>query len=194
MQKILATTLAAAVSIMLITGCGGSGEVVDTTTPAETTTQEPEATKATKPVAKPVEETVSKTGSSEVTAAQKNAQAMSAAAKAKLSEMTRIYFEFDKAQITSGAADTLKQNAAILKAVPGVKVIIEGHCDERGTTEYNLALGERRASAVKQFLVDTGADAGRLTTISKGEEEPAASGSDEQAWAKNRRAEFKVAK
>jgi peptidoglycan-associated lipoprotein len=196
MQKILATTIAAAVSLMLITGCGGSGENVVQEEAAKKAQQEQQAAdaKAAKAKAQPTEQPVTKANGDEVTKAQATAQAVSDAAKAKLSDLTRINFDYDKAQITPAAADILKQDAIIIKGVPGVKITIEGHCDERGTTEYNLALGERRANAVKRFLADTGVEPSRLSTVSKGEEEPIDMGNTEEAWAKNRRAEFKVAK
>lgn len=199
MSKLFTTVLAATVSVMLITGCGGSGEVVDTQTPADQSQQtdtdgaDKGATVA-QATEKPVEKPVSKTGSEEVSAATAKAQAVSEEARAKLSELMRVHFDFDKAQITPSAAETLKANASTLKAVPGVKVTIEGHCDERGSTQYNLALGERRANAVKRFLSDTGVDPNRLNTVSKGEEMPLVSESSEDAWSKNRRAEFMVSK
>jgi len=101
-----------------------------------------------------------------------------------------IYFDFDKYNIRSDQISSMNNNAALLSANTTVKVLIEGHCDERGTDEYNIALGERRASSVKSFLVDYGMDPLRITTISYGEEHPADPGHDETAWAKNRRIEF----
>jgi peptidoglycan-associated lipoprotein len=101
-----------------------------------------------------------------------------------------VYFDFDKYNLRPEAKELLKANAAVLKDNPDVTVSIEGHCDERGTVEYNLALGEKRATAAKQYLVDMGIAAGRLRTISYGEERPADPGHNEGAWAKNRRAAF----
>lgn len=101
-----------------------------------------------------------------------------------------VYFDFDKANLRPEAKELLKVNAQVLKDNPDVAVSIEGHCDERGTVEYNLALGERRANAAKQYLVDMGVAAGRMRTISYGEERPADPGQNEAAWAKNRRAAF----
>jgi peptidoglycan-associated lipoprotein len=86
----------------------------------------------------------------------------------------------------------LKEKAAWLDQNPKVGIVIEGHCDERGTTEYNLALGERRAMSAQQFLLNLGVSAGRITIISFGEERPLDPGSDETAWAKNRRAHFVI--
>ena len=103
-----------------------------------------------------------------------------------------IYFDFDSAALSAMAQATLKNKAAWLNANPGVMVTIEGHCDERGTTEYNLALGDRRAESARSFLIDLGIDPARLEKISYGEEMPAVQGSGEDVWAKNRRAAFTI--
>lgn len=100
----------------------------------------------------------------------------------------RVFFGFDRYDLTPEARATLDRQAAWLKRYPAVTVTIEGHCDERGTREYNLALGERRANAVKNYLVAQGIDPSRITTISYGKERPAVLGSNEAAWAQNRRA------
>lgn len=99
----------------------------------------------------------------------------------------RVFFGFDRYDLTPEATATLDRQAAWLKQYPGVTVTIEGHADERGTREYNLALGDRRAAAVKNYLVALGVDAGRVQTISYGKERPAVLGSNESAWAQNRR-------
>jgi peptidoglycan-associated lipoprotein len=101
-----------------------------------------------------------------------------------------IHFDFDKYDIRLEDAEILKENATLLLANPNVKIQIEGHCDERGTIEYNLALGERRANSSKNYLVSLGVSANRLSTISYGEEKPIDPGHDEEAWAKNRRCHF----
>ena len=103
-----------------------------------------------------------------------------------------IYFDFDKSTLTPAAQDNLMKKAAWLRANPNAAVTIEGHCDERGTNEYNLALGDRRADSAKAFLVDLGIAASRLTTVSYGEERPVCSQHDEECWSKNRRANFVV--
>lgn len=113
---------------------------------------------------------------------------------ATVAGLQRIYFAYDQHTLSDQARTILAGNAAWLKANPGQKVVIEGHCDERGSDEYNLALGERRALATHAYLVSLGVDAGRLSTISYGEERPLVSGKGEEAWAQNRRAEFKVVK
>jgi peptidoglycan-associated lipoprotein len=103
-----------------------------------------------------------------------------------------IRFDFDRYDIRPEDVETLKQNAALLARYPKVKIQIEGHCDERGTVQYNLALGERRANSAKQYLITLGISADRLGTISYGEEKPADAGHNEEAWAKNRRAHFVI--
>jgi peptidoglycan-associated lipoprotein len=103
-----------------------------------------------------------------------------------------IYFGFDKSFLTPAAQDNLMRKAAWLRANPAVTVTIEGHCDERGTNEYNLALGDRRADSAKAFLVDLGIAASRLTTISYGEERPVCMQQNEECWSKNRRDHFVV--
>jgi peptidoglycan-associated lipoprotein len=105
---------------------------------------------------------------------------------------TPIYFGFDDYTLNSDAQSTLTAMAEGLKGNKSAVVQIEGHCDERGTVEYNLALGERRAQSVKNFLSQLGVESGRLSTISYGEEKPVAQGHTEDAWGKNRRAEFVV--
>jgi peptidoglycan-associated lipoprotein len=103
-----------------------------------------------------------------------------------------IYFEFDKATLTPAAQDNLMRKAAWLRKNSNATVTIEGHADERGTNEYNLALGDRRADSAKAFLVDLGVVASRLTTISYGEERPLCTDQTEECWTKNRRGHFAI--
>jgi len=103
-----------------------------------------------------------------------------------------IFFEFDKATLTPEASETLTKNGLWLRTNSDVAITIEGHCDERGTNGYNLALGDRRAESVKMFLADLGIDQSRLTTISYGEERPLDRGHGEAVWASNRRAHFLI--
>ena len=103
-----------------------------------------------------------------------------------------IHFDFDSSTLTSEAQLILKKKAEWLQNNPEATSTIEGHCDERGTGEYNLALGDRRATSAKNFLVDLGISASRLTTISYGEERPVDLGKNEEAWAKNRRCHFTI--
>ena len=116
------------------------------------------------------------------------------AAKAALNEFLYedIYFAFDRSDLSMAAQAVLKKKATYLQANPDISVFIEGHCDERGTPEYNMALGDRRAESSKSFLVDMGIAPQRMTTISYGEERPVDAGQNEEAWAKNRRAHFVI--
>ena len=105
-----------------------------------------------------------------------------------------VYFEFDKHTVTDTARAVLARHAEWLKARPAAKVTVEGHCDERGTTEYNLALGDKRTRAVRDELLKLGVAADRLQAISLGKERPKDQGHDEQAWTQNRRAHFAVSR
>jgi peptidoglycan-associated lipoprotein len=107
-------------------------------------------------------------------------------------ELERVYFSFDQHTLTDKTRKVLAANAIIIESSPALKVRIEGHCDSQGSDEYNLALGERRTHAVKNYLVSLGVAPDRLETISYGEELPADSAMTEIAWAMNRRAEFKA--
>jgi peptidoglycan-associated lipoprotein len=108
----------------------------------------------------------------------------------KIDGLSTIYFEYDKAALSSDSKSKLSANADWIKAHPSVTVQIEGHTDERGSVEYNLALGERRAKSVQSYLRNLGIDSKRLSIMSYGEEKPKAQGSDEYAWGQNRRANF----
>ena len=99
-----------------------------------------------------------------------------------------VHFATDSSDVDSEATAILTRQAAWLQKYPNVRVTVEGHCDERGTREYNLALGDRRANSAKNFLVNAGVDASRISVISYGKERPVAAGSDEDSWAQNRRA------
>ncbi len=118
------------------------------------------------------------------------------AARQALMEMEseKIFFDYDKSELKPEARAVLTKKAAWLRANPEYSITIEGHCDERGSTEYNLALGERRADAASKFLSALGVSANRISTVSYGEEKPVDSRSNETAWAKNRRDEFVLAK
>ena len=106
-------------------------------------------------------------------------------------DMQIIYFDTDKYQIRSSELGKMESNLAFLKANPDMKVYIVGHCDERDTIEYNFNLGTNRANAIRDYFVQNGVELSLLSTLSKGEEEPAVVGHDESAWSKNRRVEFK---
>ena len=104
--------------------------------------------------------------------------------------LASVYFEFDQHKLDADARGLLSANARVMNDNETVMVLIEGHCDERGSEEYNLALGEKRANSVKDYLVDLGVDVSRIQTLSFGEERPAIEGSSESSWSLNRRAAF----
>lgn len=112
--------------------------------------------------------------------------------KIKNSDFSTVYFDFDKYNIRTDARSALEFNAELLKQYPDARILIEGHCDERGTVEYNLALGERRAKAAMDYLVQLGIKKSRMEITSYGKERPVDLGHNEVAWQKNRRAQFKV--
>ena len=135
-------------------------------------------------------------GDSASTSASNTASSSSASSSAadktpaeKLAQVgDTVNFDFDSAELTLSARSTLNRQAAFLSLNPDLMIVIEGHADERGTREYNLALGDRRATAVRDYLVAKGINSARVRTVSYGKERPAVAGSDEAAWAKNRRA------
>jgi len=112
--------------------------------------------------------------------------------KLQQSQLKTVYFDFDKYNLRPDAKADLDVNFNLLQQFPDVIIKIEGHCDERGTVEYNLSLGEKRAKAAQDYLVGLGVDAGRISIISYGKERPVDPGHNEAAWAKNRRAEFVI--
>jgi len=114
----------------------------------------------------------------------------------RVGELQDAYFDYDKSDVRSDASDALTKDASALKSIlndfPGSVIVIEGHCDERGSAEYNLGLGDRRASAAKDFLTQLGVPGDRLKTISYGKERPQCTDSNESCWQRNRRAHFAV--
>jgi len=108
------------------------------------------------------------------------------------SPLRPLFFELDSSDVSSEGQQVLQANAAVLKKYPTMQITIEGHCDERGTAEYNLALGERRALAAKNYLVSLGVGADKVKTVSYGKEFPFDPGHDDSAWEKNRRAHFVI--
>lgn len=134
----------------------------------------------------------------EVERARRQREADSLAAIARANDEIRamlaqmINFDFDRSNIRPGDATILDGKVGILRANPGLRIRIAGHCDERGSDEYNLALGNRRAASAKQYLVNQGIGADRIEIVSYGEERPMAMGATEEAWAQNRRAEFEI--
>ncbi|HSM04015.1 MAG TPA: peptidoglycan-associated lipoprotein Pal [Longimicrobiales bacterium] len=123
---------------------------------------------------------------------QLEAQRAEAIREARATLEETVYFDFDESDITPAAERILRSKVEILRSNPSLRISIQGHADERGSTEYNLALGTRRAEAVRQFLAGFGLGADRFAITSFGEERPAAMGSTESAWAQNRRAEFVI--
>jgi len=154
-------------AMFAVAGCGGK-KAVDEAPPAE-----PSA-----PPTEQVQETPTDLGGS------------SAPEEVAPVSVNDVYFDFDSYNLTSEAKGTLEVNAREMKRVTTGNVTVEGHCDERGTRAYNLALGEKRANAAKDYLVSMGVDASRINTVSYGKERPFDDGHDESAWAKNRRAHF----
>ena len=138
----------------------------------------------------PVKAPVAEEKVAEQTIKEAPAKVQEEAAPARQAELATIYFDFDSFVLTAPSRATLSKNAEALLKNNSLKVQIEGNCDERGSDEYNLALGEKRANAAMKYLVTLGVPADRLSVISYGKEKPADQGHDEAAWAKNRRDDF----
>ncbi len=126
------------------------------------------------------------------TASSSTSSTVPSAVQAMAANFARVYFDFDASTLGPEAKQALAANAEIMKANPTIKVEIQGHADERGTTDYNIALGERRARAIREVMTANGVSPGRVTTVSYGEEVPLVAGHSEVAWSKNRRGEFRV--
>jgi peptidoglycan-associated lipoprotein len=154
----------------------------------------PAKREAAKPVAKPqpVEQKVEEQPVAPVASAETDAQRQARELAALQNDLQKIYFNFDSAKLSEEARNNLVKNADLLRKSEKAKVRIEGNCDERGSDDYNLALGEKRAKEARQYLVGLGISGDRLTTVSYGKEKPVAAGHDEASWAKNRRDEFVV--
>ena len=168
-------------SIMVVTGCAKKSAVKEQAVSAEQqAAAERTAKEAAKKEAPPAKESTITEGK------------MAPQATAAKEEFKDVLFDFDKFSLKPEGRDTLKGLAAWLTKNKGKSVLIEGNCDERGTTEYNLALGERRAKEAMKYLVELGIDAKRIKTISYGKERPLDPGHTEEAWAKNRRDHFVV--
>jgi len=113
-------------------------------------------------------------------------------AAARAAVLSTIYFDYDADELRDDARASLDEKIRILNANPGLRIRISGHCDDRGSDEYNIALGRRRSETAKRYLTDRGIDASRIETVTFGRERPAVMGSSEDAWAKNRRDEFEI--
>ena len=166
MSKI-ALHLTAAFAVLALAGCSNKSKVADIPPPQQAPVEQAQ------PVTPPPVDTGPAAGSYAEFMAQAGTDT--------------IYFDTDMHDVDSEDAAILTRQAQWLAKYPNISVVVEGHCDERGTREYNLALGDRRANAAKNYLVSQGVDASRIRTISYGKERPAATGSDETSWAQNRR-------
>lgn len=167
------TILLLAAAAVLAPGCAKKGPAVPPAPPSNTT---------------PVPSTT--TPNNPTPAPSQTAPAPSPATSVTVSDLRTVYFALDSWALDEDAHAVLDFDAKVLRDNPGLVVRIEGHCDERGTVEYNISLGQKRADAVRDYLVGAGVAENRLSTLSYGKERPAVDGHDEAAWAKNRRSEF----
>lgn len=169
-KALLVLSVAVTVAFVFVTDCAKKPKpAIESSEVVEETIEEPEATPPPEEVKKPEEE-------------QPTAEQID-------QKFQDIHFAYDKDSIRPDAVEILNDNAKVMLEYPWIKIQIQGNCDERGTVEYNLALGERRAGVVRDYLVGLGVDAFRIRIVSYGEEDPVDPGHTEQAWAKNRRAE-----
>jgi peptidoglycan-associated lipoprotein len=170
MKRLILFLLIGAMPLLLTSGCGGGPKPEPEAPPVIEPPVQPEIKAEPEPEVKPEPEVV----------------------KVKETDFKIVYFDFDKYNLVDSAKSALEHNAQILKSNPSVMVKIEGNCDERGTEEYNLSLGDKRAVSAKNYLVSLGIEGSRLQTISYGKSRPAVQGHNEAAWAKNRRDEFRI--
>ena len=181
MKKIFSTL---AIAGLIVTGCASKGVVKETSQPQQKATQQEQIK----------DKVTEKKVSQENVASKESAKTADTDSLRLIKEMQAkmkdIHFDFDRYIIMSGDKTILKQVADTLRKNSNLKVTIEGNCDERGTNEYNLALGDRRAKAAKDFLLSLGIQSGRMDTVSYGEEKPLCTESTEACWAKNRRDHF----
>jgi peptidoglycan-associated lipoprotein len=189
-QRMIALLAALSMTALVAGGCA-SKDVVKTEEPAAATVKA-----ETAPVPQPPVKTEEPARqATEAPVAITPADSQPVKAETEASAFETVYFDFDKSDLRQDARNTLTKNAEImLKSKQSAKIKIEGHCDERGSAEYNIALGERRATSAMQYLITLGVQSDRLSIISYGKEKPAVQGSGEEAWAKNRRAEFVIDK
>ena len=196
MKRLQSLVLATLVTAVAVGACGKKPD----TTPAPVTQPDTAAENAKRradSIAAAQADSLAKARAMEDSIARARAADSAAAAARSADEVramlaTMIHFEFNKAEILPQDQALLDQKIAILQKNPALRIQVAGNCDERGSQEYNLALGNRRANAAKQYLVTHGIDAGRIETVSNGEERPLDPGHTEEAWAKNRRDEFNV--
>ena len=197
MKKSMVTLLAGVCMAALLAGGCANKEAVkkeEAVVPVTTTTSPDAAKMADDADRLAAEETVVVTPAQEEAITVVSPEAAMIQAPVEVSLET-VYFDFDKSDLRQDTRDVLSKNAEfILKSLPTAKIQIAGHTDERGSAEYNLALGERRAKSAQKYLTTLGVNSENLSLISYGKEKPAVEGSGEAAWAKNRRAEFYVVK
>lgn len=194
MRKIMVSLLVSvSTAAFLVSGCANKDAVKkeEAVVPSVTASKQAQSTAQPVQQAKPVEQPKPV----EVDALKQAVPQASSTADATVNKFETAYFDFDKSDLRKDTRDVLSKNAEIiLKSLATAKIQIEGHCDERGSAEYNMALGERRANSAQKYLTTLGVKGENLSIISYGKEKPAVNGSDEAAWAKNRRAEFVVVK
>lgn len=181
MKKLLIFSLSVILILSLSTACKKKVKEVPPPPPAPQAQEQPKAEKVEQPVVKePVlsEEEIFQKKTLEQINQEK--------------PLAMIFFDYDRYEIRNDAGPVLEANAQWLKSYPTVKILVEGHCDERGTEEYNLALGEKRAKSAMNYLVSLGISPERVRIISYGKSQPLDPGHDENAWAKNRRAQFLI--
>ncbi|MCG8671794.1 MAG: peptidoglycan-associated lipoprotein Pal [Pseudomonadales bacterium] len=174
------------IALMAAASIAGCSTTPDDSTATEDTSASQEASSETSS-----SEATYGAGDDSVSGSTQGASSAADSLKAAAMQSTIVYFDFDKSNIRPDAYNTLKAHAAYLSANPAVKVRLEGHADERGTREYNLALGERRGKAAANYLTANGASSSQIDVVSYGEERPVAEGNNEASWAQNRRVELK---
>jgi len=194
-KKIIGCLLVLCVGALVAGGCAKK-EVVKAEQPVPAVQPAPKATEEVKPAPAPApteaQPMVTETPAKEAAIQPETTKQLGTAELQ--SELQKVYFDFDSSTLSAESRNALSKNAALLSKNPSVKLQIEGNCDERGSDEYNMALGERRAKAAQDYLVNLGVSADRLSVISYGEEKPVDPGHNEAAWAKNRRDEFVIVK
>ena len=188
MHRGMALALFAAV---VVSGCRRTPETVPT--PTDTTPPAPTPTCDAACLQRRADSIAAVNAENERRAREAEANARAAAvARMKAALEATIYFDYDAAEIRGDAKAALDSKLPILRADPGIQIRISGHADERGSDQYNDALGQQRAAAAKRYLTDNGIDGARISIVSFGEQRPATTGSDESAWSLNRRAEFEI--
>ena len=174
--------------LAVLPACKGNGKVKDQPEPPDTATTQADSQRATPPAAEDVEVTGGGFGDAEPDSAPLVAPTIEELNRQGV--LQTIYFGFDEYDLGDEARRLLRENSNWLNDSPNrdYRIVVQGHCDERGTIDYNLALGEKRARAVREYLIDLGVDPARVRIVTYGEERPAARGHTEAAWAQNRRA------